>query len=397
MPNANAAPAAALPRPKVPLAPALSLRSFARARGAPVASLLDLPHRHVTSGRIAIALAVRALGIGAGQTVLMPAYHSLSMLPPLELAGAGARFYRVGMDGMVDLDDVAAKLDASVKALLVTHYFGFVQDLTALRAFCDAHGLALIEDCAHCLLGSHAGRPVGSFGDYAIGSSMKFYPIYEGGTLASARRPLDGIALRSAGPGFEAKAALAALEYGFSYGRMAPLLLLLRLPLMLKSWLWGRLKRGGGARALTPASADSSFEFDPRWLDKRAALFSRLMLRLVSRRRMARRRRAHYATLAAAVAGLPGCRPLHATLPPDVVPWLFPLLVDDPEALVARLLAAGVPVTRFGTPPWPGVDEQVCANSLALSRRVLAFPCHQELRPAELAWIAAQLRAALLA
>ena len=71
--------------------------------------------------------------------------------------------------------------------------------------------------------------------------------------------------------------------------------------------------------------------------------------------------------------------------------------MDDPEALVARLLAAGVPVTRFGTPPWPGVDERVCANSLALSRHVLAFPCHQELRPAELAWIAAQLRAALLA
>jgi perosamine synthetase len=52
-------------------------------------------------------------------------------------------------------------------------------------------------------------------------------------------------------------------------------------------------------------------------------------------------------------------------------------------------------LTRFAEQLWPGVDATVCVNSTALSRRVLAFPCHQELRDAELDWIAAQVREAL--
>jgi hypothetical protein len=53
-----------------------------------------------------------------------------------------------------------------------------------------------------------------------------------------------------------------------------------------------------------------------------------------------------------------------------------------------------VPVTRFGHPLWPGVDDSVCATSCMLSRHVLAFPCHQELREAELAWMIAAIVAA---
>jgi dTDP-4-amino-4,6-dideoxygalactose transaminase len=356
--------------------------------------------RLVTSGRIAIALALRAMAVQPGDAVLVPAYHSPSMIPPVLHAGATPVFYRLLPDTSVDLEDVAGKIAPNVKVLMVTHYFGFVQDLSALRAFCDARDLLLLEDCAHCFFGEHGGRPVGAWGDYAAASSMKFYPVYEGGALVSGRHRLDAVALRPAGFGFEAKAALAMLESGFPYGRL-PLLRVLLAPALqikgrLRHLLRGR-RAAAPAAALAPASSDSSFDFDPAWLDKRSSWLSRLLIRRLPAARIVALRRARYLRLQAGLQGLPGIRPLFAALPDGVCPWMFPLLADDPERLFDEVRAAGVPVTRFARPLWPGVDESVCAASSMLSRRVLAFPCHQELREDELDWMIATLRTILQA
>jgi perosamine synthetase len=380
-------------RPRVPLAPVLSRFSFAGGAAPRPCSVLDAGAvRLVTSGRIAIALALREMGIVAGDSVLVPAYHSMSMIPPLLACGARPVFYQVGPDAAADLADISAKADASVKAIMVTSYFGFPQALAKLRAWCDARGVQMLEDCAHCFFGEHGGRPVGSWGDYAIASSMKFFPIYEGGVLVSARHRLNTPPPVSAGPGFEAKAALNALENSFAYGRLPLVRAALWLPMQLKAWLWRLVKRAD-APALAPSSSDSSFEFDPRWLDKRSSLFSRMVIGYASQARIVALRRANYLQLERALAGRPGCRALFSSLPDGACPWLFPLLADDPEPLFERLLLAGVPVTRFGATQWPGSD--VCANSRYLSRHVLAFPCHQELRADELAWMCAAIGAAL--
>jgi dTDP-4-amino-4,6-dideoxygalactose transaminase len=404
--NPSAPAAACSPaRPHVPLAPVLSRASLARAVfGRAVGVEPAAPGvlgagaaTPVTSGRIALALALRELGVEPGDSVLLPAYHSLSMVPPVLWRGATPLFYRVGMDTGVDLEDVRARLGQGVKVLVVTHYFGFPQDMRAIRAFCDAHGLALVEDCAHCFFGEHAGRPVGSFGDYAIASSMKFFPAYDGGVLVARHAP--DLALRSAGAGFELKALLNALELGFSYGRLPLLKALLAPALGAKNGVWRALKRLRGrtapAPALAPRSSDSGVEFDPAWIDKRASWFARRLLRRLPGAHIVAGRRRHYLELERALGALPGCRPLFARLPDGACPWLFPLLVDDPEPVFARLCARGVPVTRFASTLWAGVDERTCPASSRLSRQVLAFPVHQELRGDELSWLATQVREAL--
>jgi dTDP-4-amino-4,6-dideoxygalactose transaminase len=244
------------------------------------------------------------------------------------------------------------------------------------------------------------GRPAGAWGDYAIGSSMKFYPTYEGGCLVSARHPLRAPSARSAGVGFEAKAALGALERAFGYGRLTVLERLLALPMALKRVLWNRAKvKAGGAqadapRALAPDSSDSSVRFEPAWLDRRSALFSRAVLRMGSARRIVQQRRANYLRLAAALAGLPGCRPLHPALPEGVCPWVFPLLAEDPEPLFAALKARGVPLVRFAEVRDPAATAADFPRSAALVSGVLGFPVHQELRPDELAWLCATIREA---
>jgi len=328
-------------RPLIPLVPIMSASSFRRA-GAPAArTVLDAGnYRLVTSGRVAIALALRELGVGRGDDVLVPAYHSPSMIPPVLWRGATPVFYRVRPNAAVDLDDLASRIGSGTRAIMVTHYFGFPQDMRPIRALCNARGVALIEDCAHCFIGEHGGRPVGAWGDYAIASSMKFLPVYEGGALVSARHSLEKLALHSAGPGFEAKVALNSLERGFDYGRLAAVRAALWLPLRAKGALWGLMKKLRGTRqgpALAPDSSDSSFNFDPRWLDKRSSLFARAMLKLASPGRIRALRRSHYERLEEAVKDLPGMRTLH---------------------------------------------------------QVLALPCHQELTEAEVDWLVARLREA---
>lgn len=386
-------------RPPIPLAPVLSLASFRRGGAARARTVLDAGEAlFVTSGRVAIALALREMGVGPGDKVLVPAYHSASMVPPVLWRGAQPVFYRVHPDTSVDLADVAAKLDPSVRAIMATHYFGFPQqEISTIRAFCDAHGIKLLEDCAHCLIGEHQGQPIGSWGDYAAASSMKFLPIYEGGVLVSGRHSLRKVGLRPAGLRFEAKIALNSLEKGFAHGRLAAARAALWLPMAAKDALWRLVKsrRRQGSAALAPDSSDSSFNFDPGWVDKRSSWFARTMTKLASPGRIAAARRANYERLDAALRELPGGRPLYPRLPQGACPWVYPFLADDPEPLFARLRDAGVPVVRFGLPLWEGVDAAVCANSADLSRRVLAFPVHQELRERELAWMIDAIRKAL--
>ena len=385
----------------IPLVPVLSLATFRGDRHAPLPSLLDgAPSLLVTSGRVAIGLALRAMAVGAGDIVLVPAYHSPSMIPPVHWCGAEVIFYRVHADTSPDLPDIASKIDARVKAIMVTHFFGIPQDLAPLRALCDAKGIGLLEDCAHCFYGERAGVQIGSTGDYAIGSSMKFFPIYEGGCLVSHRHALDTV-LRAAGAGFEAKAALSALEASFSYGRLPALRLALSLPLRARSALWNTLKArrahapAGAAPSLAPSSSDSSYDFDPRWADKRSSWFSRTVMRRAARSRIVGGRRRHYQLLLQALDGAPGWTPLFPALPDGACPWVFPMLAEHPDALSAALLTAGVPMVRFGATLWPGVDESVCANSIMLGRRLIALPCHQELSEQEVSWLAARVRLAL--
>ena len=209
------------PKPCIPTSPVLSFTSFSGDKHQHVPSVLDAGSAEfVTSGTIAIALALQQMKIGKNDKVLLPAYHCISMVEPVVQANAIPVFYKINADTSVDLDDIQARLDRSTKLLLITHYFGFPQDLSKLRFFCDKHNILMLEDCAHAFFGEYNKRPLGSFGDYAIASTMKFFPTSEGGCLVSSHHPITSLHLKSAGVVFEVKAALDALERGFEYGRM---------------------------------------------------------------------------------------------------------------------------------------------------------------------------------
>jgi dTDP-4-amino-4,6-dideoxygalactose transaminase len=385
------------PEPKVPAHPVLSWGTFGAGGFARTPGVLDAGSRlDVMSGRMALAHALRHMGAGPGTKVLVPAYHCTALVEPVVWCSATPVFYRTHADLSADLEDLAHKVDSSTRALVVIHYFGFPQDLDALRAFADAHDLRLIEDCAHAFFGEYRGRPLGSVGDYAIASWWKFFPMLEGGCLASGRFPVGRIPMRSAGLGFEARSMVNALERAGQLGRLRPLSWLLAVLFRVKDGILAWRKRhqrpDPEQRTLVPTGSPA---FDAHWIDRRPSRFSRLVARVAGRSRIVRRRRENYLRLQQALRDQPGCALVFPDLPPGVVPYVFPLLVDDPERVFPLLKRRGVPIIRFGEYLWSGVDETTCPVAADYSRRLFQFPCHQELQESELGWILDELRSGL--
>jgi perosamine synthetase len=389
------------PKPHIPQHTVLSSETFSDERPEEhCLSILDAGKvKFVTSGRVGIALALKHMRAERNDKILLPAYHCSSMLEPVLWTGATPIFYRLHEDTAVDMTDIRAKADRTTKALMVTHYFGFHQDMPGIRALCDELGIILIEDCAHAFFGKVAGRPPGWYGDYAIASSMKFFPGIDGGCLVSSRHNLDGIQTLPAGLRFQLKAAINTLEVALRYGRLAWLGVLVKLPMKIKDILWGALKVVGpssAVRNLTPAASSGGREFDATWIDKRMSITSRFILGRASMPRIVSGRRANYRRMLDALRDVRGARPLFRELPASVVPYVFPLLVDDPDRVFPMLKRQGVPILRWDQ-PGEQVDSATCPVSARFSVCLLQFPIHEELSSGELEWMVAQIRSALAA
>jgi dTDP-4-amino-4,6-dideoxygalactose transaminase len=382
----------AYPKPRVPILPILSWPALAGNRGSGVPSVLEAGSAvRVASGAGAIALALELAGVRAGDRVLVPAYHCPSMVEPVRSLSATPVFFRIRPDTSPDLDDARSK-SSGAKAILAVHYFGFPLDLPALRSWCDAEGLILIEDCAHAFFGRSAGRALGSGGDYAIASARKFFPIRDGGLLISSRRGLAEAALGLSRGDSAWRAGLDIVEEASAFGRLAPIGHALKAGFWLKRSLRALLarRRGADPAGPPPPGAAAPAYFDPATTRRRMSGPSRWVLDHASRRRVVRRRRENYARLFEALATLPRSRPLFPELPEDVVPYMFPLWIADPDRVFPRLKLEGVPIWR-----WEHIEASDCGVSREYSRHLLQLPCHQELTGRELEWMAGRVRAAL--
>lgn len=128
----------------------------------------------VVNGSVALDVAVAALGLGAGDEVIMPTHTIISCAAAVYRAGA--------LPVVVDCDPltfnmtaehVAARITERTKAIMVVHIFGLPVDMDPILELAQRHGLKIIEDAAEMHGQSYKGRPCGSFGDI---STFSFYP-----------------------------------------------------------------------------------------------------------------------------------------------------------------------------------------------------------------------------
>jgi dTDP-4-amino-4,6-dideoxygalactose transaminase len=126
------------------------------------------------SGTDALVLALRALEIGPGDEVIVPAFTFAATAEAVVLAGATPVFADIDPDTFtIDPSSVAELLGPRTRAIIPVHLFGHCASMDALRVLADAHELRLVEDAAQAIGARWRGVPAGRLGHVA---AFSFFP-----------------------------------------------------------------------------------------------------------------------------------------------------------------------------------------------------------------------------
>lgn len=150
-----------------------------------------LGRRHalaVTSCTGALHLSLLALGIGAGDEVITTPMSFVATATAIIEAGATPVFVDVEPDtGNIDATRIEAAITDRTKAIMPVHLYGQMCDMQTIGAIAERHGLAVLEDAAHCIEGRRDGLSPGAVG---VTASFSFYATKnmtcgEGGALVT--------------------------------------------------------------------------------------------------------------------------------------------------------------------------------------------------------------------
>jgi len=128
----------------------------------------------VSSGTAALEIAVKALGLGPGDEVIMPTFTIISCAAAV--VKSGARPVLVDSDPQtwnMDHHQIESRITRNTKAIMVVHIYGLPCEMEHILNLVDKHGLFLIEDAAEVLGQTYNEKPCGGFGDISI---FSFYP-----------------------------------------------------------------------------------------------------------------------------------------------------------------------------------------------------------------------------
>jgi dTDP-4-amino-4,6-dideoxygalactose transaminase len=126
-----------------------------------------------SSGTAALWLTLRALGVKAGDEVLVPAHTAFPTVEAICVAEATPVFVEVDRWYTLDADDAAAKVTPRTVGVVPVHLYGQPADMAAVQELAARFGLWMLEDCAQAQGATWQRRHVGSFGRAAV---LSFYP-----------------------------------------------------------------------------------------------------------------------------------------------------------------------------------------------------------------------------
>jgi dTDP-4-amino-4,6-dideoxygalactose transaminase len=311
----------------------------------------------------ALTMALQLAGVGKGDEVLTLAYNCLSSNSAITAAGACPVWVDIDpASACLSLEDAAAAMTPHVKALVLYHVAGYPADVEAARAFCDRHGIALIED-ANNALGAHwDGRPVGTRGDFGV---FSFY----------ANRQVNGIegaALACTAPS-NAVAAARLRRFGIDM-----------------SGFRDRLGEIDPAADVPQIGMSSP-------LNHVNATLARQHLRSLQTRLQCNRD--NVARLQQLLSDVPALQPIRWSERASPAFWTWLVRVPRRDAVMALLKAQGIQCSKLHQPNSSYSGFGARARHLPGTERfmhdILALPCGWWLSPAEIETIAASLRDAL--
>ncbi len=169
------------------------------------AALQDARHGVSTvNATMGLAVALRALGIGPGDEVIVPPYTFIATASAALMLGAVPVFVDVDRETLlIDPAGIDAAVTSRTKAIIPVHHGGSPADMDGVMAAARRHGLRVVEDAAQAHGAAWRGRPVGAIGDIGVFSFQSTKPINagEGGMMVTDDDELDELlwSLRNVG------------------------------------------------------------------------------------------------------------------------------------------------------------------------------------------------------
>ncbi len=143
----------------------------------------------VNTGTSALHLALQAIGLHAGDEVLVPSLTFVATFQAISATGANPVACDVDeKTWLLDLEDAERRLTAKTKAIVPVHYASEPGNVEKLYQFAKKHGLRVVEDAAHSFGCEYKGRRIGSFGDITCFSfdGIKNITSGEGGAVVTS-------------------------------------------------------------------------------------------------------------------------------------------------------------------------------------------------------------------
>lgn len=137
----------------------------------------------LNSGLDALILAVRALGIKAGDEVIVPANTYIASVLGITENGATPVFVEPDQYYNIDPDKIEQAITPRTKAILVVHLYGQACRMDKIMEIADKHNLPVIEDCAQSHGAAFKGKKTGTFGKI---SCFSFFPTKNMGAFGDA-------------------------------------------------------------------------------------------------------------------------------------------------------------------------------------------------------------------
>jgi UDP-N-acetylbacillosamine transaminase len=177
----------------------------------------------LNSATAALHLALRVLGITAGDDVLASTFTFIGSVNAIIYQGANPIF----IDSDIDSWNLSPKLlnkyllecDKKPKALIVTHLYGMSCEIDKIAEICRLHGVYLIEDSAESLGATYNGKHTGTFGDFGVYSfnGNKILSTSGGGMLVSENKKWIEKARFYSTQAKEPFVHYEHIEYGYNY------------------------------------------------------------------------------------------------------------------------------------------------------------------------------------
>lgn len=360
------------------LSPASCAAAFLRAGQLPPWPQFDAAERLATHRcRTAIHAVLPALGIGPGAEILAPAYNCGSEIDSLLAVGATVRMYDVTTATGIAVEAIQAQLTPATKAVYVTHYFGWPQDLDPIRRLCDERGLLLFEDCALSLFSSDRAGWLGRWGDASFFSINKYFGV-PNGAVTLLRKPL--------GLRFTKSPTVQLLK---ECGRLAKRALLRSISRTLPSVPHRLLAGKPYIRPdLMPDGQESmpgAYHYnDAEMTGSRMSRVTLGVLNDAATANIVRQRRSNYLQLMNGIKGVHGARALFSGLPDGICPLAAPLVMKDRQRWMKILARLGAHPIAWWSGYHPGLDFAPYSNARLLKDSIVALPIHQQLNTADI-------------